>query len=199
MSYNNDETAYTLFRCNLHKERDSMRMVAVAANLETLYAVVGNEIINGDMDYRGYSKFKGFDIFREDYKNNEFSSANLDYGYIEDQPILMLGSESAETEWGQTYKWLAMDNSEYKRMRDRTVLKGVEPERLRLILDRALRAVSNDYRGAELYDYLHSTLEMNDVEIHRAGFDLAEFYADPDECVNGWENADPEVELDDEI
>jgi hypothetical protein len=199
MSYNNGETAYTLFRCNLHKERDSMRMVAVAANLETLYAVVGNEIINGDMDYRGYSKLKGFDIFREDYKNNEFSSANLDYGYIEDQPILMLGSESAETEWEQTYKWLAMDNSEYKRMRDGTALKGIEPDRLRLILDRALRAVSNDYRGAELYDYLHSTLEMKDVEIHRAGFDLAEFYADPDECVNGWENIELEDENDAEL
>lgn len=175
-----------------------MRPIAVAGNTETLYAAIGMEILNGDMDYRGYSKLKGFEMFREDYKKDEVTSAHLDYGYIEDCPIAVMGSEASK-QWENAFTWLNMSDAEYEAHRDRTALKGIEPDRLRLILDRALRAVSNDYRGAELYDYLHSTLEMNDVEIHRAGFDLAEFYADPDECINRWENAEPETELDDEI
>ena len=175
-----------------------MRSVAVAGNTETLYAAIGTEILNGNMDYRGYSKLKGFEMFREDYKKDEVTSAHLDYGYIEDCQIAVMDSEESK-QWENTFTWLNMSDAEYEAHRDGTALKGIEPERLRLILDRALRAVSNDYRGAELYDYLHSTLEMNDVEIHRAGFDLAEFYANLDECVNGWENAEPEAELGDEI
>lgn len=45
---------------------------------------------------------------------------------------------------------------------------------------------ADDYCGAELYDFLHGTLEMKDAEIQKAGFDLAEFYADPDEYVEIW-------------
>lgn len=199
MNYNQKETAYTLFRCNLHKERDSMRQVAVAGNMETLYAVIGNEIIEGDMDYRGFSKLKGFDLFREDYRNNEFSSANLDYGYIEDQPILLLGNESAETEWVQVYDWLNMDDSEYMRLRDGSTLKGIESDRLRQLLDRALRSVANDYRGAELYEFLHGTLGMKDDEMTKAGFDLKEFYADPYECPEPFYSNEQEDEEDAEL
>ncbi|PWL54442.1 MAG: hypothetical protein DBY36_02230 [Clostridiales bacterium] len=198
MSYDGKETAYTLFACNLHKERGSMRIVAVAGNMETLYAAIGNEIIEGNMDYRGYSKLKGFGLFREDYKKDEFSSANLDYGYIEDQPILLLENEAADADLKQTYGWLTMDDSEYNRLRDGSALKGVAPDRLRLILDRALRSAANDYRGAELYDFLHGTLDMKDDEISKVGFDMKEFYAVPDEYVNGWENEAAE-EPDDEI
>lgn len=199
MNYNHQETAYTLYACDLHKERGSMRPVAVAGNMETLYAVIGNEVMEGNMDYRGYSKKKGFDLFREDYRNGEFSSAHLDYGYIEDQPLLVMGSEAVQTEWEQTYEWLTMSDGEYEAVRDGSVLTGIEPDRLRLILDRALHAVANDYRGAELYEYLHGTLEMQDAEIHRAGFNLSEFYADPDECLNEWADEEPENEPDDEI
>ena len=198
MSYDGKETAYTLFACNLHKERGSMRIVAVAGNMETLYAAIGNEIIEGNMDYRGYSKLKGFDLFREDYKKDEFSSANLDYGYIEDQPILLLENEAADADLKQTYGWLTMDDSEYAQMRDDKALKGIEPDRLSILLNRAIYAIATDYRGAELYDYLCQTLGMKDDEISKAGFDLKEFYAVPDEYVNGWENEAAE-ELDDEI
>lgn len=199
MSYNSKETAYTLFACNLHKERDSMRIVAVAGNMETLYAVIGNEIIEGNMDYRGYSKLKGFDLFREDYKKDEFSSANLDYGYIEDQPILLLGSKGAETEWEQTYGWLTMDDSEYAQIRDDKALKGIEPDRLRILLNRAIYAVTVDYRGAELYDYLRRTLGMKDTEIDNAGLHLSEFYADPDECPEHFYTDEQEDEEDAEL
>lgn len=197
MSYNGKETAYTLFACNLHKERDSMRAVSVAGNMETLYAVIGNEIIEGNMDYRGYSKLKGFDLFREDYKKDEFSSANLDYGYIEDQPIAVMGSEVSK-QWENAYVWLNMSDAEYEAHRDGTVLKGIETDRLRQILDRALRSVANDYRGAELYEFLHSTLGMNKDEMNKAGFDLSEFYADPDEYVTSRIDEETE-ESDDEI
>lgn len=198
MSYDGKETAYTLFACNLHKECDSMRIVAVAGNMETLYAAIGNEIIEGNMDYRGYSKLKGFDLFREDYKKDEFSSANLDYGYIEDQPILLLENEAADADLKQTYGYLIMDDLEYHGIRGGSALKGIEPDRLRILLNRAIYAIATDYRGAELYDYLCQTLGMKDDEISKAGFDLKEFYAVPDEYVNGWENEAAE-EPDDEI
>ena len=44
------ENAYVLFACNLHKERNSMRMIAVAADKVTLYAIIGNEVLHGNMD-----------------------------------------------------------------------------------------------------------------------------------------------------
>ena len=50
------EKAYVLFACNLHKERNSMRMIAVAADKVTLYAIIGNEVLHGNMDYKGYAK-----------------------------------------------------------------------------------------------------------------------------------------------
>ena len=49
------ENAYVLFACNLHKERNSMRMIAVAADKVTLYAIIGNEVLHGNMDYKGYA------------------------------------------------------------------------------------------------------------------------------------------------
>ena len=42
------ENAYVLFACNLHKERNSMRMIAVAADKVTLYAIIGNEVLHGN-------------------------------------------------------------------------------------------------------------------------------------------------------
>lgn len=192
------ETAYILYTCNLHKERDSMRAVTVAGNMDTLYAVIGTYILNGEMDYRGYSKLKGFEMFREDCRNEEFTSAHLDYGYIEDHPVAVMGSEMSQ-QWKTAYEWLNMTDAEYEAHRDGTALKGIETDRLRQILDRALRSAANDYRGAELYDFLHETLEMKDTEIHKAGFDLEEFYADPDECVGSWYEDEQEDEEDAEL
>lgn len=199
MSYDGKETAYTLFACNLHKERGSMRIVAVAGNMETLYAAIGNEIIEGNMDYCGYSKLKGFDLFREDYKKDEFSSANLDYGYIEDQPILLLENEVADADLKQTYGYLIMDDLEYHGIRGGSALKGIEPDRLRILLNRAIYAIATDYRGAELYDYLCQTLGMKDDEISKAGFNLKEFYAEPDEYIGNYICEDMEDENDAEL
>lgn len=198
MSFRRQERAYILYTCNLHKERDSMRAVTVAGNMDTLYAVIGTYILNGEMDYRGYSKLKGFEVFREDRKNAEFASAHLDYGYIEDHPVAVMGSELSK-QWETAFEWLHMTDAEYEAHRDGTMLKGIETDRLRQILDRALRSAANDYRGAELYDFLHETLEMKDTEIHKAGFDLAEFYADPDECVGNWYDSEQEDEEDAEL
>ena len=198
MNSKRQETAHILYACNLHKERGSMRTIAVAGNTETLYAAIGTEILNGNMDYRGYAELKGFELFREDYKKDEFTSAHLDYGYIEDCPIAVMGSEITK-QWENAYVWLNMSDAEYESHRDGTVLKGIETDRLRQILDLALRSVANDYRGAELYDYLHGTLDMNDSEICKAGFDLQEFYADPDECPEHFYTDEQEDEEDEEI
>lgn len=198
MNSKRQETAYILFTCNLHKERDSMSAVTIAGNVDTLYAAIGTYILNGEMDYRGYSKLKGFEMFREDCRNGEFTSAHLDYGYIEDHPVAFIDSESSQI-WKTAFEWLNMTDAEYEAHRDGTALKGIKPDRLRQIHDRALRSVANDYRGAELYDFLHGTLEMKDTEIHKAGFDLSDFYADPDECVGSWYESEQEDEEDAEL
>ena len=198
MNSKRQETAYILFSCNLHKERDSMSAVTIAGNVDTLYAAIGTYIFNGEMDYRGYSKLKGFEMFREDCRNGEFTSAHLDYGYIEDHPVAFMNSESSQI-WKTAFEWLNMTDAEYEAHRDGTALKGIEPDRLRQILDRALHSVANDYRGAELYEFLHGTLEMKDTEIHKAGFDLSDFYADPDECVGSWYEGEQEDEEDAEL
>lgn len=174
------ENAYVLFACNLHKERNSMRVIAIAADKATLYAIIGNEILNGDMDYKGYTKQKGFALFREDYKKGEISTAGLDYGYYEEQPLIEQGYTNMQQEWETAYIWLNMDDGEYEALRSGSPLTGISDDRLRLILDRALMSVARDYRGAELYEHLHTTLEMSDEEITKAGFDLREFFAEYD-------------------
>lgn len=174
------ENAYVLFACNLHKERDSMRVVAIAGDKATLYAIIGNEILHGNMDYKGYAKQKGFNLMREDYKRGEISSANLDYGYIEETPVIEQGYTNMSSEFEKVYRWLNTEDAEYESLGTGAQLKGIPDDRLRLILDKALMSVANDYRGAELYEHLHITLEMSDEEIAKAGFDLREFYAEYD-------------------
>ena len=174
------ENAYVLFACNLHKERNSMRMIAVAADKVTLYAIIGNEVLHGNMDYKGYAKQKGFNLLREDYKRGEISSANLDYGYIEETAVIEHGYANMSSEIEMVYNWLNMEDSEYESLGTGEQLKGIPDDRLRLILDKALMSVANDYRGAELYEHLHTTLGMSDEEITKAGFDLREFYAEYD-------------------
>ena len=174
------ENAYILFSCNLHKERYSMRVIGIAADKVTLYAIIGNEVLKGDMDYRGYSRQKGFALLREDYKRGEISSANVDYGNYEEQPIIEQGYANCSPEWEKAYKLLNMDDTEYDELRNGKNLKSISNDRLRTILDRALMSITSDYRGAELYEHLKNTLEMTDEEITNAGFDLREFYAEYD-------------------
>lgn len=174
------ENAYVLFACNLHKERNSMRMIAVAADKVTLYAIIGNEVLHGNMDYKGYAKQKGFNLLREDYKRGEISSANLDYGYIEETAVIEHGYANMSSEIEKVYNCLNMEDSEYESLGTGEQLKGIPDDRLRLILDKALMSVANDYRGAELYEHLHTTLGKSDEEITKAGFDLREFYAEYD-------------------
>ena len=80
----------------------------------------------------------------------------------------------------KVYNWLNMEDSEYESLGTGEQLKGIPDNRLCLILDKALMSVANDYRGAELYEHLHTTLGMSDEEITKAGFDLREFYAEYD-------------------
>ena len=174
------ENAYVLFACNLHKERNSMRMIAVAADKVTLYAIIGNEVLHGNMDYKGYAKQKGFNLLREDYKRGEISSANLDYGYIEETAVIEHGYANMSSEIEKVYNCLNMEDSEYESLGTGEQLKGIPDDRLRLILDKALMSVANDYRCAELYEHLHTTLGKSDEEITKAGFDLREFYAEYD-------------------
>ena len=70
---------------------------------------------------------------------------------------------------------------------------------MRILLNRAIYAIATDYRGAELYDYLCQTLGMKDDEISKAGFNLKEFYAEPDEYIGNYICEDMEDENDAEL
>ena len=168
----NDPKVFILYSCNLHKERASMSVKAVSDDRETFYAAIGDEILQEHMDFKGFSGQKGFDGFREEVVRGNVSSVHLDYGYVEEYELVNL------TDHSQACEWLRMDDSEYKAIRNGEILQKVEPERLRQILGRALSAIAIDYRGAELYEYLHNSLEMRDDEIARSGINLSEFYAD---------------------
>lgn len=163
---------FILYSCNLHKEWGSMRLKAVSDDRETFYAAIGDEILQEHMDFRGFSGQKGFDCFREDVVRSNVSFVHLDYGFVKEYELVN------RTDHAQACEWLRMDDSEYEAIRNGEVLQKVEPERLRQILGRALSAIAVDYRGAELYEYLHNTLEMRDDEIARSGLNLSEFYAD---------------------
>jgi len=178
----NDTDVFILYACNMHKERASMRVIAVSDDRETFCAVIGDEILQEHMDFKGFSGQKGFDGFREDIIRGEISFANLDYGYVEKYEFVN------RTDHLQVYEWLQMDNAKYEAIRNGEILQGVEAERLRQILDRALSSAALDYRGAELYDYLRNTLEMRDDEIAKSGLNLSEFYAD----------YEPEMDMEDE-
>ena len=174
------QSAYVLFACDAHKQRDSMRIIGIAGDIVTLYAIIGNEVLKGDMDYRGFSRQKGFALLRDDYKNGEVSCANVDYGYYEEQPIIEQGYANCTQEWEKAYEMLNMEDKEYESLRSGISLKAISEDRLRTILDRALMSITNDYRGAELYEQLRNTLEMTDEEITSAGFDSREFNAEYD-------------------
>ncbi len=180
MNYDNGETAYILYACNLHKERGSMRSVAVTDSAETLYAVIGSEILKGNMDYRGFSEMKGFGLFREDYKANVVAPAHLDYGFIEQQPLLTLGSRAVDQNCEKAYEMLNMSDKEYFAMQKRDLLKIIDPDSLRQILGSVLDSTKDD-------------------EISNAGFDLKEFYADPDECEGALYTDEQEDEEDAEL
>ena len=95
------------------------------------------------------------------------------------QAEVSVSEQTAEAEHQKALAWLKMSDTEYTGMKNGELLKDIPSDRLRIILDRALNEIANDYRGAELYDYLRKTLEMNDNEIGQAGFNLSEFYAEP--------------------
>ena len=104
----------------------------------------------------------------------------MDYGYYEEQPIIEQGYANCTQELEKAYEMLNMEDKEYESLRSGISLKAISEDRLRTILDRALMSITNDYRGAELYEQLRNTLEMTDEEITSAGFDSREFNGEYD-------------------
>jgi hypothetical protein len=116
------EDVYLLYSCNEHKEYSSMRLIAATADTNTLYAVIGNNIFEGNMEYDGESNHNGFIRFREDYRQGSINFDKLDYGFVNTPVIEKLFEYISLSEYEDAYSWLAMEDNEFtKLMSDITI------------------------------------------------------------------------------
>ena len=56
-----------------------------------------------------------------------------------------------------------------------------DPERMEKLLDKSLEWIGKNESGTDLYDTLKNEIGMTNDEIGAAGFDLAEYFTDPDD------------------
>lgn len=193
-----DDTAvFILFTCNAHKEYSSMRLAATTTNPKTLYAIVGDNILRGDMGYGGQSREAGLELYIRDYLFGEVDFGRLDCGFVEQRKNEITLDEENETPYEKMHQLLLSAEEECDSPFDVTEqfirefydkepfpadgycpLEGIDDERLRWITDSALSWASSMYHGEELYQFLRDTIGMKNDEITQAGFDLQDYYED---------------------
>lgn len=193
-----DDTAvFILFTCNAHKEYSSMRLAAATTNPKTLYAIVGDSILKGDMGYGGQSKEAGLELYIRDYLFGEVDFGRLDCGFVEQRKNEITLDEENKTPYEKMHQLLLSAEEECDSPFDVTEqfirefydkepfpvdgycpLEGIDDERLRWITDSALSWASSMYHGEELYQFLRDTIGMKNDEITQAGFDLQDYYED---------------------
>ena len=177
MKLDDSLTVFVLYGCNLSKERGSMRVVAATTDEEMLHTIIGAQILEGVMDYRGFTNMKGFQHFRVACRAGKVQYRDLDYGFVEQTGYLTLPECARNPQFEKVYRLLHLSDREFNAVRDGS-LESLDGDRTRLILDKALSWAAENYSGWELYRHLKDTLGMEDQEISRAGFELDEFYAD---------------------
>lgn len=196
MKLANSESLYILYGCNIVKERSTMRLIAATTDEEMLKVIIGAQILNGSMDYRGFSNMKGFQHFRAACRNHEMQYSDLSYGFVEQAENLLLPDCAKEPEYAKVYKLLNMSDREFDAIRNGT-LEALPGERTRQILDKALMWAADHFDGWELYRHLKDKLGMEDQEISHAGFELDEFYED--EIPDSEAKCEPEDDYDEEL
>lgn len=75
-------TIYVLSSCDDWASRDSMRIVGVTTDKETLYAMIAAKIKSGDMEYDGEGK-ASWDRFQIVFKNRNINLSSLNFGFVE--------------------------------------------------------------------------------------------------------------------
>lgn len=154
-----------------------MRLIGATSDEEMLHAIVGAQILDGSMEYRGMTQMKGFQQFRTDCRSGAFCYGDLNYGYILSTIDIPLAKCAENPNYQKAYRWLNMTNKEFYTACVNQ-LDTLPEERTHQILDNALEWADAHYDGWELYHHLKDHLGMEDQEISRAGFELDEFYED---------------------
>ena len=210
-----DMAFFILFTCNSHKEYSSMRLAAATTNPQTLYAIVGDSILKGDMGYGGQSKEAGLELYIRDYLFGEVDFGRLDCGFVEQRKNEITLDEENKTPYEKMHQLLLSAEEECDSPFDVTEqfirefydkepfpadgycpLEGIDDERLRWITDSALSWASSMYHGEELYQFLRDTIGMRNDEITQAGFDLQDYYEDtPEDGVYDAGELDEDLEL----
>ena len=213
-----DMAVFILFTCNAQKEYSSMRLAAATTNPKTLYAIVGDSILKGDMGYGGQSKEAGLELYIRDYLFGEVDFGRLDYGFVEQRKneitldeenekpyekmhqLLLSAEEGCDSPFDVTEQFIRefYDKEPFPALGDGYCpLEGIDDERLRWITDSALSWASSMYHGEELYQFLRDIIGMRNDEITQAGFDLQDYY-EADLDLDDTHGAGEEDEFDEE-
>ncbi len=157
-----------------------MRVVAATTDEEMLHTIIGTQILEGVMDYRGFTNMKGFQQFRAACRAGKVQYRDLDYGFVEQTGYLTLPECARNPQFEKAYRLLHLSDREFNAICDGT-LENLGENRTHLILDRALSWAAQHYAGWDLYHHFREELGMSNEEIRNVGFDLDEFYEDEDE------------------
>jgi len=112
MKYNDASDIYILFSCNEWKEHSSMRLIAATIDINTLYSVIGNEIVEGRINYRGETKKAGFRDFKQDFDLNNINFNFLEYGFVNQTENLNVKEMSTANEYSDIFNMLHMSDGE---------------------------------------------------------------------------------------
>ena len=119
---------YLLYSCNEYKEHSTMRLVAATADTNTLYAVIGNNVFEGNMEYDGETNHKGFVRFREDYRKGQINLDKLNYGFVDTPVIEKLFEYITSNEYEDAYNWLTVEDNEFTELVSETAAFDEEQE-----------------------------------------------------------------------
>ena len=84
-----------LYSCNEWKEHSSMKIVCATTNPEVLYALIGESIKAGDMEYGCEDNEKGWELFQQDYGKQQIRLELLQYGFVESMPNLSISDKTS--------------------------------------------------------------------------------------------------------
>ena len=80
-----------------------MKIVCATTNPEVLYALIGESIKAGDMEYGCEDKEKGWELFQQDYGKQQIRLELLQYGFVESMPNLSISDKTSIRNYSEVY------------------------------------------------------------------------------------------------
>ena len=108
-----EDEIYIIYSCDDGKSYDSMRLVGATTNEDTLFSIIGNEILEDRMSYRGQSKKIGFITFRQDFQNNNIELSALGNGFVHQTDVEQIDGYLTSDEYLDIYDLLHMDDGDF--------------------------------------------------------------------------------------